>query len=95
MIDKEPAIIARCTGTADVIAAVNFARDLDLRLAVKGGGHNVAGTAVCDDGLVIDLSPMNAVRVDPDARTARVLGGALWVTSTTWLRRSAWPRPGG
>jgi FAD/FMN-containing dehydrogenase len=78
MIDKEPAIIARCTGTADVIAAVNFARDLDLRLAVKGGGHNVAGTAVCDDGLVIDLSPMNAVRVDPDARTARVQGGATW-----------------
>jgi FAD/FMN-containing dehydrogenase len=78
MIDKEPAIIARCTGTADVIAAVNFARDLDLRLAVKGGGHNVAGTAVCDDGVVIDLSPMNAVRVDPDERTARVQGGATW-----------------
>lgn len=76
MIDKEPAVIARCSGAADVIAAVNFARDLNLQLAVKGGGHNVAGDAVCDDGLVIDLSPMNAVRVDPDTQTARVQGGA-------------------
>lgn len=76
MIDKEPAVIARCTGSADVIASVNFARDLDLRLAVKGGGHNVAGDAVCDDGVVIDLSPMNAVRVDPEAQTARVQAGA-------------------
>lgn len=76
MIDKEPGVIARCTGAADVIAAVNFARDLDLRLSVKGGGHNVAGNAVCDDGLMIDLSPMDAVRVDPDTQTARVQGGA-------------------
>jgi FAD/FMN-containing dehydrogenase len=76
MIDKEPAVIARCTGAADVIAAVNFARDLDLRPAVKGGGHNVAGNAVCDDGVMIDLSPMNAVRVDPDTKIARVQGGA-------------------
>ena len=76
MVDKEPALIARCTGTADVVAAVDFARDLDLRLAVSGGGHNVAGTALCEDGLVIDLSPMDAVRVDPDAQTARVQAGA-------------------
>lgn len=76
MIDKHPMAIARCTGTADVLAAVEFARDLDLPLAVKGGGHNVAGNALCDDGLVIDLSPMNAVRVDPAADRARVQGGA-------------------
>lgn len=78
MIDKYPAAIARCTGAADVIAAVEFARDLDLQLAVHGGGHNVAGKAVCDDGLMIDLSPMNHVRVDPDAKVARVGGGATW-----------------
>jgi len=78
MIDKEPAVIARCTGAADVIAAVNFARDLDLLLAVKGGGHNIAGNAVCDDGVMIDLSPMNDVRVDPETQTARVGGGATW-----------------
>jgi FAD/FMN-containing dehydrogenase len=76
MIDKEPAVIVQCTGAADVIAAVNFARDLDLPLALKGGGHNVAGTALCDDGLVIDLSPMDAVHVDPDTQTARVQAGA-------------------
>lgn len=76
MIDKEPAVIARCTGAADVIAAVDFARDLNLPLAVKGGGHNVAGAAVCDDGVVSDLSPMNAVRVDPETQTARVQAGA-------------------
>lgn len=75
MIDRRPAIIARCAGAADVIRAVNFAREHDLLLAVRGGGHNVAGNAVCDDGLVIDLSPMNAVRVDPDSKTARVEPG--------------------
>ena len=78
MIEKYPAAIARCTGAADVIAAVEFARDLDLQLAVHGGGHNVAGKAVCDDGLMVDLSPMNHVRVDPDAKVARVGGGATW-----------------
>ena len=77
-IDRHPAGIARCTGVADVIAAVRFARDHDLEIAVRVGGHNVAGTAVCDDGIVIDLSPMRAVWVDPDGRTAWVQGGALW-----------------
>lgn len=76
MIDERPSVVARCTGAADVIAAVNFARDLGLKLAVKGGGHNVAGKAVCDNGLMIDLSPMDSVQVDPQAQTTRVEGGA-------------------
>jgi FAD/FMN-containing dehydrogenase len=78
MIDKKPAVIVRCTGAADVMAAVDFARDLDLLLSVKGGGHNVAGRAVCDDGLMIDLGEMDEVRVDPETRTARVGAGATW-----------------
>jgi FAD/FMN-containing dehydrogenase len=77
-VERRPRVIARCTGTADVAAAVRFARDHDLEIAVRGGGHNVAGTAVCDGGIVIDLSPMRAVSVDPVERTALVQGGALW-----------------
>jgi FAD/FMN-containing dehydrogenase len=77
-VDRRPRLIARCTGTADVAAAVRLARDHDLEIAVRGGGHNVAGTAVCDDGIVIDLSAMRAVWVDAAGRTARVQGGALW-----------------
>jgi FAD/FMN-containing dehydrogenase len=77
-VDRRPRLIARCSGAADVAAAVRFARDHDLEVAVRGGGHNVAGTASCDDGIVIDLSAMRAVRVDPTGRTAEVLGGALW-----------------
>ena len=76
MIDKHPALIARCTGAADVIAAVNFAREHNVLLSVRGGGHNVAGHALCDDGLVVDLSSMRAVRVDPMSRTVQVQGGA-------------------
>ena len=79
MIDKYPAIVAQCKGAADVMTAVDFAREHDLPLSVKGGGHNFAGTAVCDDGLVIDLSKMDAVRVDPATQRARVQGGATWV----------------
>jgi FAD/FMN-containing dehydrogenase len=78
MIDRRPALIVRCTGVADVISAVNFARKYDLLLAVRGGGHNVAGTAVCDGGVVIDLSPMKGIRVDPVTRTARAQAGLLW-----------------
>jgi FAD/FMN-containing dehydrogenase len=77
-VDRRPRLIARCTGAADAAAAVRFARDRDLEIAVRGGSHNVAGTAVCDDGIVIDLSAMRAVSVDPTERTAQVQGGALW-----------------
>jgi FAD/FMN-containing dehydrogenase len=77
-VDRRPRLIARCSGSADVAAAVRFAREHDLEIAVRGGGHNVAGTAVCDDGIVIDLSTMRAVMIDPVGRTALVQGGALW-----------------
>jgi len=76
MIDKYPALVARCVDVDDVAAAVDFARNHDLPLAVRGGGHNAAGTAVCDGGLVVDLTEMNRVRVDPEAKTVRVDGGA-------------------
>src|SRR5262245_29598474 len=77
-IDRHPACIACCTGVADVVAAVLFARERDLVVAVRSGGHGVAGHAVCDGGLVIDLSPMKGVTVDPQARTARAQAGVLW-----------------
>ncbi len=77
-VNRRPGLLARCSGTADVVAAVRFARDRDLEIAVRGGGHNVAGTAVCDGGIVIDLSAMRSVSVDPVERTALVQGGALW-----------------
>lgn len=76
MIDKRPAAIARVTSTADVVEAVNFARESGLPLAVRGGGHNIAGNAICDDGLVIDLSRMKAASVDPDERRVTVEAGA-------------------
>ncbi len=78
MIDKRPALIARCTGTADVAAMVNFARDRGLPLAVRGGGHAVAGFSTCDDGVVIDMSRMRGVRVDPSTSTVRAQGGCTW-----------------
>ncbi|TIP77215.1 MAG: FAD-dependent oxidoreductase, partial [Mesorhizobium sp.] len=76
MIDRRPGLIVRCAGAADVIAAVNFARENRLLVAVRGGGHNIAGSAVCDGGLMIDLSPMKSVRVDPATRRAWVEPGA-------------------
>ncbi len=76
MIDKHPALIARCTTAADVVRAVTFARERELLLAVRGGGHSFPGYSTCDGGLVIDLSPMRTVSVQADTRTARVAGGA-------------------
>jgi hypothetical protein len=75
MIDKRPALIARCSGTADVITAVNFAREHNLLLSVRGGGHNIAGSALCDDGLTIDLSGMKGLHVDLKTRTVRAQPG--------------------
>lgn len=77
-IDRHPALIARCAGSDDVVAAVRFARDQDLLVSVRCGGHSIAGHGVCDDGLMIDLSLMKAVRVDPQRQTARAAGGLLW-----------------
>jgi FAD/FMN-containing dehydrogenase len=78
MIDKRPDLITRCENVADVIAAVDFARENGLDLAIHGGGHNGAGLAMVDDGLVIDLSPLKGIRVDPETRTVRVQGGCTW-----------------
>ena len=78
MIDKRPALIVRCQGAADVGAAVRFAAEHELLVSVRGGGHNVAGTAICDSGLMIDLSSMKGIRVDPVNRTAWAQPGLLW-----------------
>jgi len=78
MIDRRPALIACCRGVADVINSVNFARTHELLVAVRGGAHNVAGNAACDGGLMIDLSGMKSVRVDPVQRTARSESGVTW-----------------
>lgn len=78
MIDRHPAAIVRCAGASDVISAVRWARDQDILVSIRGGGHNVAGNAVCDGGLMIDLAPMRSVRVDPTRQTVRVEAGCLW-----------------
>jgi FAD/FMN-containing dehydrogenase len=77
LIDRRPALIIQCQETADVVEGVNFAREQGLLLGIKGGGHNVAGNAVCDDGLMLDLSPMNAVKVEPKNKTVTVGAGCL------------------
>src|SRR3954462_6590885 len=78
LIDKRPAIVARCRGTADVADAVNLARSMNLEIAVRGGGHNVGGRGTIDGGLMIDLAPMKGIYVDAAKRTARAQGGVLW-----------------
>src|SRR5206468_4332063 len=78
LIDKRPALIARCHGTADVVDAIAFARESGLEISVRGGGHSVAGKAVTEGGLMIDLAEMKGIHVDPVARTARAQGGVIW-----------------
>jgi FAD/FMN-containing dehydrogenase len=78
MIDKHPALIARCRGVADVVAAVHYARDIDAEVSIRGGGHNVAGRAVTDGGVMIDLSLMRGIHVDPAARSVQAQGGVTW-----------------
>ena len=95
MIDRRPALVARCRGVADVVACVKFAADQGLLLAVRGGGHNVAGFGTCDGGLVIDLSAMRGVRVDPGRRTARAEGGATWADLDRETQLFGLAAPGG
>jgi FAD/FMN-containing dehydrogenase len=78
LVNKRPLLIARCRGVADVVDAVNLARNLSLEVAVRGGGHNVAGRATVDGGIMIDLLPMKGIHVDPSTRTARAEGGVTW-----------------
>jgi FAD/FMN-containing dehydrogenase len=92
-VQRRPALIARCRGAADVMAAVRFCRDHDLPASVRGGGHAVAGHAICEGGVVIDLSAMTGSRVDPLARTIQLQGGCLTPTSTGRARHSGWPPP--
>jgi FAD/FMN-containing dehydrogenase len=95
LIDRRPALIARCAGAADVQAAVRFARDNGLPIAVRGGGHNVAGHAAVDGGVVIDLSLINQITVDPAARVARVGGGATWGEVDAATQAHGLATPGG
>ncbi len=95
MIDKRPAMIARCTGAVDIINSVNFARDNKLLVAVRGGGHNVAGNAVCDGGIVIDLSRMKGIRIDPVRQTARAEPGLTWAEFDRETQAFGLALPGG
>jgi FAD/FMN-containing dehydrogenase len=94
-IDRKPALIARCAGADDVVAAVRFAREQGLLVSVRGGGHSVAGHSVCDDGLLIDLSLMKAVQVDPQARTVRASAGLLWSEMDKATQRHGLATTGG
>src|SRR5918911_1342239 len=94
-IDRRPAVIARCTNTADVVAAVDCAREQGLLTAVRGGGHSFSGLSTCDDGIVIDLSGLKSITVDPDARRARAGGGVLWGEFDAATQAHALHTPGG
>ncbi|MEV8596230.1 FAD-binding oxidoreductase [Streptomyces sp. NPDC052012] len=95
LIDRRPALVARCSGTADVVEAVRVAREYRPVVSIRGGGHQVAGSAVCDDGLVIDLSHMKGVHVDPSARTARAQAGVTWGELDRETQLHALATPGG
>lgn len=95
MIDRRPGVIVQCQNTEDVISAVNHARAKDLPISIRGGGHNVAGHAVCDDGVMIDLSGMRGVTVDPETRIASVEGGALWRDVDVASQAHGLATPGG
>jgi FAD/FMN-containing dehydrogenase len=95
MIDKRPALIARCASTDDVVAAVNFARENDLVVAVRSGGHSVAGMSICDDGILIDLAGMKQIDIDPDERIARTGGGVLWGEFDRETQKHGLHTPGG
>ncbi len=95
MIDRKPALIARCKNADDVVKTVIYARDHNLPVSIRGGGHNVAGHAVCDDGVMIDLSQMRSVQVDADNRRARVEGGATWGDVDSETQKFGLATPGG
>ena len=94
MIDRRPALIARCAGAADVLAGVRFAREHNLPLSIRGGGHSVAGTAVCEGGLMLDLSGMKGIRVDPTRRIVQAQPGLTTgrPRHSSWRPRPAWSR---
>ena len=91
MFDRKPRLIVRCTGAPDVVAGIALARETQLPLAIKSGGHSVNGHASCDGGILLDLSPMKEISVDPDARTVRAQAGVNWASSTRRRRRTALP----
>jgi FAD/FMN-containing dehydrogenase len=93
MVDRWPALIARCHGAADVTASTNFARQQGLPVSVRGGGHNASGNAVCDAGSMIDLWPMKSIRVDLRTMTVRAGPGVLWGEFDRETRPSAWRPP--
>ena len=95
MIDLNPALIARCTSTEDVVAALRYGRDNDLEIAVRGGGHNVSGNGTCQDGIVIDLGPMNQVRVDTATQIAEAGGGTTWAEYDAATQEHGLASPGG